>query len=97
MDRLQASGPATLASPWLSAVLALEVAAAGRSPCPTGRRPKSRSTDQSREPALGRAAYPWRVAQARHRDRSIFRCQVHGATTWAAVTRLVPLHSQSNA
>ena len=32
----------------------LEVAAAGRSPCPTGRHPKSRSTDQSREPAGAR-------------------------------------------
>src|SRR3981189_2052764 len=28
-------------------------------PCPIGQRPKSRSTDQSREPAVGRAAYPW--------------------------------------
>jgi hypothetical protein len=59
IDRLPARDPATLASTWLSPVLALEVAAAGRSPCPIGQRPKSRSTDQSREPAVGRAAYPW--------------------------------------
>src|SRR5216683_2833151 len=42
----------------LSPVLALEVAA-GRSPCPTGRHPKSRATDQLREPSLGRATDPW--------------------------------------
>ena len=28
---------------------------------------------------------------------SIFRCQVHGATTWAAVTRLEDLHPQPRA
>src|ERR1700716_3705422 len=59
IDRLPARDPATLASMWLSPVLALEVTAAGRSPCPIRQRPKSRSTDQSREPAVGRAAYPW--------------------------------------
>src|SRR4030088_3504201 len=53
IDRLPARDPATLASTWLSLVLALEVTAAGRSPCPIGQRPKSRSTDQSREPAVG--------------------------------------------
>jgi hypothetical protein len=70
---------------------------AARSPCPVGRHPKSRSTNQSREPSLGRAAYPWRVAQARHRDRPIFRCQVHGAATRAAVTGLEDLPPQSRA
>jgi len=44
---------------WSLARRALEVAAAGRSPCPIGRRLKSRSADQSGEPAVGRAPYPW--------------------------------------
>src|ERR1700704_2623269 len=37
IDRLPARDPAPLASSWLSPVLALEVVAAGRSTCPTGR------------------------------------------------------------
>ena len=76
IDRLQARYPAALASDWLSPVLALEVAAAGRSPRPIGRPPESRPTDQSGEPALGCAAHPWRAAQARHRRRSVYGSQI---------------------
>ena len=59
-----------LAPDWLSPVLALEVAAAAWSPCPAGRYQNPRSAHQSGEPALGRASYSWRTAEARDRGRS---------------------------
>ena len=42
IDRLPARDPATLASTWLPPVLALEITATGRSPCPISRHPESR-------------------------------------------------------
>ena len=61
----------------------------GRPPVPKGVRELIRK--MSRENPLGRASYPWRIAQTRHRHWRDQRRQVLGARAEAAVTNLADL------
>ena len=64
---------ATLASEWLSPVLALEVRSPRRPAGDPGRDPQSRPGRQPRQPALGCATHSWRVPKTRYRYRPINR------------------------
>src|SRR6478735_1209609 len=78
----------------LPIVLALEIATPLR---PTngvvGNSPAD-PRDEPRQPVVGSAENPWRVAQAWHRDRPDQRRQVYGAEEGPSVTRMEDFPSQ---
>src|ERR1700730_2588671 len=67
-----------LASPRLSALLGSEESCTKWSPLPGSRSARFDPPDESRQPSLGRASHPWRVAQAGHRSEPGYCSQVHG-------------------
>src|ERR1700686_1309093 len=69
-------------------VLAVEVAAPWWPTNCTAGDPQAYPRDEHCQSAVGSAADPWRVAQARRRYRTDQRSQVHGQATRSAVPRL---------
>jgi hypothetical protein len=59
-----------------------------------GRHSPTYPRDEHREPAVGRAADPWRTAQTRHRCRADHRGKIHGEEKVAAVAGLEDFRSQ---
>jgi hypothetical protein len=84
-----------LASCGIQVVLALEVTTSFRSTDGAGRNTTADPRDEHCESAVGSAADPWRVAQARHRDRPDHRRQVHSQAKRSAVPRLEDIPPQS--
>jgi hypothetical protein len=71
----------------LPIVLALEIATPLRPTRVVGHSPAD-PRDEPRQPVVGSAENPWRVAQAWHRDRPDQRRQVYGAEEGPSVTRM---------
>ena len=83
-----------VASDGLPTVLALEVALSGRSAEDTRGDPPPDPGDEPGQSAVGRAAHPWRTAQARDRGRAVDGRQVHGEEWARAVADLEDLSAQ---
>src|SRR6202043_363352 len=66
-----------------SLLLALEIASTGRAATDRNGAARADPANEHGESALGRATHPRRTAQARVRDRTVERRQVHGQTTRA--------------
>src|SRR6202043_2783290 len=60
-----------------------------------GRNTTADPRDEHCQSAVGTASDPWRVAQARHRDRPDQRRQIHGQAKTPAVPRVENLYPQS--
>jgi hypothetical protein len=82
-----------MASIGFPAVLALEVPLSGRSAESARGTPAADPGDEPGQPTLGCPAHPWRIAEARDRDRSVDGRQVHGQGWARAVTKLEDLPS----
>src|SRR5438552_14391209 len=80
-----------LASGRLPSVLALEIPPPWRSTANRRGSARADTADERGKSAVGSAAHPWRVAQARLRGRSVQRREVHGQAMWTAVSELVHL------
>src|SRR5439155_23453685 len=83
--------PHPLASRRLPSVLALEIPPPWRSTANRRGSARADSADERGKSAVGSAAHPWRVAQARLRGRSVQRREVHGQAMWTAVREDAPL------
>src|SRR6266404_1998215 len=83
----------SLAPPRLPPLLALAVTS-DRTSLDQSRSANTHPSHRHREPRLGRAANPWRVAQARHRRRPVHGCQVHAAAEQASLADLAHLSAQ---
>src|SRR5271168_1922354 len=79
----------------LQIVLALEVEAPWRPTSCTAGDTQAYPPDEHRQSAVGSAADPRRVAQARHRCRADERGQIYSQKTRTAVARLEDVPSQS--
>src|ERR1700692_4148505 len=79
----------------LQIVLALEITTSFRPTDGCGRNTTADPRDEHCQSAVGSASDPWRVAQARHRDRPDQRRQIHGQAETPAVARLENLYPQS--
>src|SRR5213080_1307632 len=76
---------------WLPSVLALEIPLPWRSTANRRGSARADPADERGKSAVGSAAHPWRVAQARLRGRSVQRREVHGQAMWTAIPGLVHL------
>src|ERR1700720_3439867 len=76
-------------------VLALEVATSWWSATSSAGNTQTDPRDEHRQPTLGSATDPWRATQARHRDRTDQRGQVHGQAKRPTIPRLEDVPSQS--
>ena len=94
VDDCPAGDDHPVASDGLPAVLALEVALSRRSAKDSGGDPAPDPGDEPGQPAVGRAAHPWRTAQARDRGRAVDGRQVHGEEWARAVADLEDLSAQ---
>src|SRR3984957_13948395 len=83
-----------MASRWLPIILALEIESAGWQANGSVGDTQADPRDEHCQSAVGSAADPWRVAQARHRDRPVQRRQVHGQAKTPAVPRVENLYPQ---
>src|SRR5947209_18164439 len=86
-----AGDPGALAPGRLPAILALEIPPSWRSTASWRGSARADPADERGKSAVGSAAHPWRVAQARLRGRSVQRREVHGQAMWTAVPGLVHL------
>src|ERR1700722_12756680 len=77
-----------MASRWLPIILALEIESAGWQANGSVGDPQAYPRDEHCQSAVGSASDPWRTPQARRRDRTDQRGQVHGQATRPAVARL---------
>src|SRR3984885_10421853 len=84
-----------MASRWLPLILAMEIGSAGWQANGSVGDPQAYPRDEHCQSAVGSAADPWRVAQARRRYRTDQRGQVHGQATRPAVPRLEDIPPQS--
>ena len=89
-DRQTGNGD-PLASCWLPGLLALEIATAGRATEYLSRNSRPYPRDEHCQPALGCASHSRRIAQARHRCRADYGCEVHGEDQAPTVPRVEDL------
>src|ERR1700730_11794372 len=94
-DDCEAGDCRPLASCRVQIVLALEITTSFRPTDGCGRNTTADPRDEHCQSAVGSASDPWRVAQARHRDRPDQRRQIHGQAKTPAVPRLENLYPQS--
>src|SRR3984893_12117417 len=84
-----------MASRWLPVILALEIESAGWQANSSVGNTQPYPRDEHCQSAVGSASDPWRVAEARHRDRLDQRRQTHGQAKTPAVPRLENIYPQS--
>src|SRR4051812_14889014 len=77
-----------MASCWIPHLLALEVSTTTRQAQGASRSSAADPRDEPGKSFLGRSSHPRRTAQARHRCRPDFGCQVHGPTPAPTVAGL---------
>src|SRR6202035_5818592 len=94
-DDCEAGDGRPLASCRVQIVLALEITTSFRPTDGCGRNTTADPRDERCQSAVGSASDPWRVAQARHRDRPDQRRQIHGQAKTPAVPRVENLYPQS--
>src|SRR6202789_2016644 len=93
-DACEAGDCRPLASCRVQVVLALEVTTSFRPTDGSGRNTAADPRDERYQSAVGSAADPWRIAQARHRDRPDQRRQVYGQPKRPSVAGMEDLSSQ---
>src|SRR4051794_36177211 len=91
----RAGNRCSLASRWLSPVLAVEVSTRSGQAQGASRSSAADPRDEPRQPSLGRSPHSWRAPQARHRRGPNLRRQVHGPTKAPAVAGLENIPSKS--
>src|ERR1700730_17012691 len=84
-----------MASRWLPVILALEIESAGWQANSSVGNTQPYPRDEHCQSAVGSASDPWRVAEARHRDRLDQRRQIRGQAKTPAVPRLENIYPQS--